>query len=46
MADKPRVQFVCVRNAGRSQMAAALLSRLAGDRALHPRRPSPTASGR
>jgi catechol 2,3-dioxygenase-like lactoylglutathione lyase family enzyme len=39
MADKPRVQFVCVRNAGRSQMAAAWLSRLAGDRALHPRRP-------
>jgi arsenate reductase (thioredoxin) len=32
MADKPGVLFVCVHNAGRSQMAAALLSRLAGDR--------------
>jgi arsenate reductase len=32
MSDKPRVLFVCVHNAGRSQMAAALLSRLAGDR--------------
>lgn len=32
MADKPRVLFVCVHNAGRSQMAAALLSQLAGDR--------------
>lgn len=31
MADKPSVLFVCVHNAGRSQMAAALLSRLAGD---------------
>ena len=29
---RPRVLFVCVHNAGRSQMAAALLSRLAGDR--------------
>jgi protein-tyrosine-phosphatase len=28
----PTVLFVCVRNAGRSQMAAALLERLAGDR--------------
>ncbi len=28
----PSVLFVCVHNAGRSQMAAALLSRLAGDR--------------
>lgn len=27
-----RVLFVCVHNAGRSQMAAALLSRLGGDR--------------
>ncbi|MGH2545766.1 MAG: low molecular weight phosphatase family protein [Actinomycetota bacterium] len=27
----PRVLFVCVRNAGRSQMAAALLERIAGD---------------
>lgn len=31
MADKPGVLFVCVHNAGRSQMAAALLTRLAGD---------------
>ncbi len=28
----PRVLFVCVQNAGRSQMAAALTRRLAGDR--------------
>jgi arsenate reductase len=27
----PTVLFVCVRNAGRSQMAAALLKRIAGD---------------
>lgn len=27
----PRVLFVCVKNAGRSQMAAALLERAAGD---------------
>ena len=32
MTDKPSVLFVCVHNAGRSQMAAALLSHLAGDR--------------
>jgi len=32
MADRPSVLFVCVHNAGRSQMAAALLSHLAGDR--------------
>ena len=32
MSDKPSVLFVCVHNAGRSQMAAALLSHLAGDR--------------
>jgi arsenate reductase (thioredoxin) len=32
MANKPSVLFVCVHNAGRSQMAAALLNRLAGDR--------------
>lgn len=32
MADKPSVLFVCVHNAGRSQMAAALLTHLAGDR--------------
>ncbi|MEU3981343.1 arsenate reductase ArsC [Streptomyces sp. NPDC026672] len=29
---RPSVLFVCVHNAGRSQMAAAFLSRLAGDR--------------
>ncbi len=33
MADtRPEVLFVCVHNAGRSQMAAALLAQLAGDR--------------
>jgi arsenate reductase len=32
MPDKPSVLFVCVHNAGRSQMAAAWLTRLAGDR--------------
>jgi arsenate reductase len=32
MVDKPSVLFVCVHNAGRSQMAAALLSQRAGDR--------------
>ncbi|MFC7817090.1 arsenate reductase ArsC [Streptomyces sp. NPDC057367] len=32
MADKPSVLFVCVHNAGRSQMAAAWLTQLAGDR--------------
>ncbi len=32
MADKPSVLFVCVHNAGRSQMAAAYLTHLAGDR--------------
>ncbi|MEV6104220.1 arsenate reductase ArsC [Streptomyces sp. NPDC051940] len=31
-AEKPSVLFVCVHNAGRSQMAAAWLSHLAGDR--------------
>ena len=30
----PEVLFVCVHNAGRSQMAAALLGRLAGDRVV------------
>ncbi|MGH2725211.1 MAG: arsenate reductase ArsC [Actinomycetota bacterium] len=34
MADRPVVLFVCVHNAGRSQMAAALLEHLAGDRVL------------
>jgi len=32
MAEKPSVLFVCIHNAGRSQMAAALLTHLAGDR--------------
>ena len=32
MIEKPSVLFVCVHNAGRSQMAAALLTHLAGDR--------------
>ena len=31
MADKPSVLFVCVHNAGRSQMAAGCLRHLAGD---------------
>ncbi|WP_416475772.1 arsenate reductase ArsC [Streptomyces sp. LKA04] len=31
-AAKPSVLFVCVHNAGRSQMAAAFLTHLAGDR--------------
>lgn len=30
--DRPQVLFVCVQNAGRSQIAAALLSKVAGDR--------------
>ena len=32
MSAKPSVLFVCVHNAGRSQMAAAYLQHLAGDR--------------
>ncbi len=32
MTDKPIVLFVCVHNAGRSQMAAGYLEHLAGDR--------------
>ncbi|WP_322410908.1 arsenate reductase ArsC [Microbacterium invictum] len=32
MSDKPTVLFVCVHNAGRSQMAAGFLRELAGDR--------------
>ncbi|MGX5682453.1 arsenate reductase ArsC [Schumannella luteola] len=32
MTDKPTVLFVCVHNAGRSQMAAGYLAALAGDR--------------
>lgn len=31
MSDKPSVLFVCVHNAGRSQMAAAYVSSLSGD---------------
>ncbi len=31
-ADPPQVLFLCVHNAGRSQMAAAILSRKAGER--------------
>jgi arsenate reductase len=34
MSDRPEVLFVCVHNAGRSQMAAALLERAAGDRVV------------
>lgn len=32
MTEKPTVLFVCVHNAGRSQMAAGFLQHLAGDR--------------
>ena len=32
MSEKPSVLFVCIHNAGRSQMAAAYLTHLAGDR--------------
>lgn len=32
MTEKPTVLFVCVHNAGRSQMAAGYLQQLAGDR--------------
>jgi arsenate reductase (thioredoxin) len=32
--DSPQVLFLCVHNAGRSQMAAAILSRRAGDRVI------------
>jgi Low molecular weight phosphotyrosine protein phosphatase len=31
MADRPSVLFVCIHNAGRSQMAAGFLRELAGD---------------
>lgn len=34
MNDRPEVLFVCVHNAGRSQMAAALLQHYAGDRVI------------
>lgn len=30
-ADRPNVLFVCVKNGGKSQMAAALMERVAGD---------------
>ena len=33
-ASPPRVLFLCVHNAGRSQMAAAILTRRAGDRVI------------
>jgi protein-tyrosine-phosphatase len=33
-ANRPEVLFLCVHNAGRSQMAAALLARLGGDRVI------------
>lgn len=33
-SDRPEVLFVCVQNAGRSQLAAALLTQLAGDRVV------------
>ncbi len=33
-AERPEVLFLCVHNAGRSQMAAALLSTRAGDRVV------------
>ena len=33
-AEVPEVLFVCVHNAGRSQMAAAFLARLGGDRVV------------
>jgi glycerol uptake facilitator-like aquaporin len=36
MSDKPTVLFVCVHNAGRSQMAAGRLRHLAGDRVEGP----------
>lgn len=32
MSSKPSVLFVCVRNSGKSQMAAGLLRHIAGDR--------------
>src|SRR4051794_3003188 len=34
MSDLPEVLFVCIHNAGRSQMGAALLTHYAGDRIL------------
>ncbi|MEI5673524.1 MULTISPECIES: arsenate-mycothiol transferase ArsC [unclassified Nocardioides] len=32
MTDKPSVLFVCVKNGGKSQMAAGLMRHLVGDR--------------
>ena len=32
MPDRPSVTFICVKNGGKSQMAAGLMSKLAGDR--------------
>ncbi len=34
MSERPEVLFVCVHNAGRSQMAAAILQRYAGERVV------------
>jgi protein-tyrosine-phosphatase len=34
VSEKPSVLFVCIHNAGRSQMAAAYLTHLAGDRVV------------
>ncbi len=34
MSDRPGVLFLCIRNAGRSQMAAGWMHALAGDRVL------------
>ena len=34
MSERPEVLFVCIHNAGRSQMAAALLAHYAGDRVV------------
>ena len=31
MSDRPKVLFVCVKNAGKSQMAAGLMKQVAGD---------------
>ena len=31
MADRPSVLFICVKNAGKSQMAAGLMGKVAGD---------------
>ena len=48
MADKPSVLFVCVHNAGRSQMAAGFLThcRRARSRSAPPARNQPTRSTR